>query len=97
MTLDHLRSRLEALEGAVQLAGAALIAAEEAGADQADITRLLRAYGIHGKTKLGWLRDGGELLRWHQGEGPCASGEHPFETGDLDTVSSALTENPLAR
>ena len=33
-----------------------------------------------------WLRDCSER--------PCASGEHPRETGDLDTASSALTENP---
>jgi hypothetical protein len=70
MTLDLLRSRLDALEGAVQLAGDALFAAEESGAGEADVTRLLRAYGIHGRTKLGWLRDGGELLRWHRGEAP---------------------------
>lgn len=85
MTLDHLRSRLEALEGAVQLAGAAWIAAEESGADEADITRLLRAHGVNGRTKLGWLRDGGELLRWHRGEAPSclahdlAYQSHPAE------------------
>jgi len=82
MTLDLLRSRLEVLESAVQLAGDAWLAAEEAGVPEADLTRLLRAYGIHGKTKLGWLRDGGELLRWHRGEAPCASGEHPCETDE---------------
>lgn len=96
MTLDLLRSRLQALEDAVQKAGDAWIAAEESGADHADIVQLLRAYGVHGRTKLGWLRDGGELLRWHRGEAPCASGEHPCETGDLDTLSSAVTENPSA-
>jgi len=82
MTLDLLRSKLEALEDAVQRAGDAWIAAEESGADEVAITRLLQAYGIHGKTKLGWLRDGGELLRWHRGEAPCASGEHPCETDE---------------
>ena len=97
MTLDLLRSRLEALEDAVQKAGDAWIAAEEAGVPEADITRLMRSFNVHGRTKLGWLRDGGELLRWHRGEAPCASAAGAAETGDLDTLSNALTENPSSR
>ena len=96
MSLDLLRSRLDALEDAVQRAGDAWIAAEEAGVDEVDITRMLRAYGIHGRTKLGWLRDGGELLRWHRGEGPCASAQNPEQdTRELD-VSNAFIENTPA-
>lgn len=97
MTLDQLRAALDHLESSVQRAGAALIAAEESGADETDVTRLLRAYGIHGRTKLGWLRDGGELLRWHRGEAPCASAQQPEQdTRELD-VSSRFIENPSER
>ena len=77
MSLDLLRSRLDALEDAVQRAGDTWIAAEEAGVDEVDITRMLRSYGIHGRTKLGWLRDGGELLRWHRGDAPSPLAHDP--------------------
>jgi hypothetical protein len=77
MTLDHLRSRLEALEDAVQRAGDAWLAAEEAGVPEADVIRLLRSFNVHGRTKLGWLRDGGELLRWHRGEAPSCLAHDP--------------------
>lgn len=97
--LQPLSCALDRLEDNLQRAGLELLRARAAGAPEAELKALLKRYGIarqRGCARLVWLLDHGELLRWHQGEGPCASGEHPCETGDLDTVSSALTENPSA-
>lgn len=98
--LQPLSGALDRLEDNLQRAGLELLRARAAGAPEAELKALLKRYGIarqRGCARLVWLLDHGELLRWHQGEGPCASGEHPCETGDLDSVSSALTENPSAR
>ncbi len=66
----HLRQELDRLEDALQRAGAALIAAEEANADPVELRVTLIAYEIRGNRPCNrerWLRQHGQRLRWHQG------------------------------
>ena len=97
-SLDRLRDALNALEDALGVAGVALEDAAQAS-DPDDVRTLLRAFGISRRgacQRLIWIKEQGELLRWHQGEGPCASAQHPEQdTRELD-VSNAFIENTPA-
>lgn len=95
--LKALRQELDHLETALQRAGFALLAAEEANADPKELKELLVAYGIkanHPANRVKWLREHGQLLRWHQGL--CATSELPDETEATGHVSRALIENTEA-
>jgi hypothetical protein len=78
--IRHLREELDHLEDALQRAGAALIVAEEANADPAQVKELLIAYEIKANRQVNrerWLRQQGQRLRWHQGA--CSSSALPEE------------------
>lgn len=75
--IDRLRQSLDALDVALGEAGAAWLAAEEAGADPKELKAVLNAYEVRSDTRRSWLRDAGAVLRWHRGEAPCASDPKP--------------------
>ena len=78
-SLDRLRDALNALEDALGVAGVALEDAAQAS-DPDDVRGLLKAFGISRRgvcQRLIWIKEQGELLRWHQGDAPSPLAHDP--------------------
>jgi len=69
--LDCLRQELLNLEGHLAVAGLALLEAEESAPPE-EVRLVLGAFGYQYKSLQDFLRDHGEVLRWHRDGNPSS-------------------------